>query len=46
MTPIAAGPPGADAQPARPPFRGNCPCLSGEQYGECCGRFHDGLAEA
>lgn len=46
MTPPAAGPPGADSQPARAPFSGNCPCLSGEQYGECCGRFHDGLAEA
>ncbi|WP_433613090.1 YchJ family protein [Prescottella agglutinans] len=19
-----------------------CPCLSGEQYGQCCGRFHGG----
>ena len=24
----------------------NCPCLSGEQYGQCCGRFHRGAAEA
>jgi len=24
----------------------NCPCLSGDQYGECCGRFHAGTAEA
>ena len=24
----------------------NCPCLSGEQYGQCCGRFHRGEAEA
>ncbi|QBJ94587.1 hypothetical protein ERC79_00335 [Rhodococcus sp. ABRD24] len=23
-----------------------CPCLSGEQYGQCCGRFHSGEAEA
>ncbi|BCN59077.1 YchJ family protein [Prescottella equi] len=23
-----------------------CPCLSGEQYGRCCGRFHSGTAEA
>lgn len=46
VTPPAAGPPGTDAQPARAPFRGNCPCLSGELYGECCGRFHDGLAQA
>jgi SEC-C motif-containing protein len=22
------------------PFSGNCPCLSGEQYTDCCGRFH------
>jgi SEC-C motif domain protein len=27
-------------------FSGNCPCLSGEQYGDCCGRFHRGEAEA
>lgn len=25
---------------------GNCMCLSGEQYGDCCGRFHSGAAEA
>lgn len=24
----------------------NCPCLSGETYSECCGRFHRGDAEA
>ncbi|MFJ5862081.1 YchJ family protein [Pseudarthrobacter sp. NPDC092439] len=24
----------------------NCPCLSGEQYGACCGRFHSGRAKA
>jgi SEC-C motif domain protein len=23
-----------------------CMCLSGEQYGQCCGRFHSGAAEA
>ncbi|WP_045731772.1 YchJ family protein [Pseudarthrobacter chlorophenolicus] len=23
-----------------------CPCLSGEQYASCCGRFHSGGAEA
>lgn len=23
-----------------------CPCLSGELYAECCGRFHGGDAEA
>ncbi|MBO1268295.1 YchJ family protein [Arthrobacter cavernae] len=25
---------------------GMCPCLSGEHYEECCGRFHRGDAEA
>lgn len=25
---------------------GNCPCLSGEQYADCCGRFHRGEADA
>lgn len=37
----APGPqhPGASCQ-------GNCPCLSGEQYGDCCGRYHRGEAEA
>ncbi|NSX38758.1 YchJ family protein [Pseudarthrobacter oxydans] len=24
----------------------NCLCLSGEQYGQCCGRFHRGVADA
>ncbi len=28
------------------PAAGNCPCLSGEQYSGCCGRFHRGDAEA
>jgi SEC-C motif-containing protein len=28
------------------PFSGNCPCLSGEQYADCCGRFHGDAAEA
>lgn len=23
-----------------------CPCLSGERYSDCCGRFHDGAADA
>ncbi|MCC3291885.1 MULTISPECIES: YchJ family protein [unclassified Arthrobacter] len=23
-----------------------CPCLSGETYGNCCGRFHSGAATA
>lgn len=26
--------------------RNNCACLSGEQYQDCCGRFHSGHAEA
>ena len=46
VTPPAAASTGADAQPEQPPFRGNCPCLSGEQYEDCCGRFHAGEAEA
>ncbi|HEY8296380.1 MAG TPA: YchJ family protein [Micrococcaceae bacterium] len=25
---------------------GRCPCLSGETYGACCGRFHRGDADA
>ncbi|UWX97843.1 YchJ family protein [Arthrobacter zhaoxinii] len=25
---------------------GRCPCLSGETYGNCCGRFHSGTAAA
>jgi len=32
--------------PENPLARGNCLCLSGEPYAECCGRFHDGGAEA
>ncbi|MFF2246723.1 YchJ family protein [Arthrobacter sp. NPDC058130] len=27
-------------------YEGNCPCLSGEQYAQCCGRYHRGDAEA
>ena len=46
MTPPAAANTAANAQPERPLFRGNCPCLSGEQYADCCGRFHSGEAEA
>jgi SEC-C motif domain protein len=30
----------------RESFSGSCPCLSGEQYVDCCGRFHGGSAEA
>ncbi|MBD7981609.1 YchJ family protein [Oerskovia sp. Sa2CUA9] len=26
------------------PDDARCPCLSGETYGACCGRFHTGLA--
>jgi len=36
----------AQPEPSRAPSEGNCPCLSGEQYGDCCGRFHRGDAEA
>ncbi|XAS67252.1 YchJ family protein [Micrococcaceae bacterium Sec5.7] len=28
------------------PYAGNCPCLSGEPYADCCGRFHSGDADA
>ncbi|MDN3905421.1 YchJ family protein [Arthrobacter sp. YD2] len=28
------------------PVSSRCPCLSGETYGECCGRFHAGRASA
>ncbi|MDQ0754887.1 YchJ family protein [Arthrobacter sp. B3I4] len=34
------------SQPAGIPYEGNCPCLSGEQYNDCCGRYHRGEAEA
>ena len=46
MTPAAADPSGTGRQAAQAPFVGNCPCLSGEQYAACCGRFHGGEAEA
>lgn len=46
MTHDAAGNSGPDSGPSPTPFQGNCPCLSGEQYGDCCGRFHRGGAEA
>ena len=42
----AAGNGGPDTGPSRTPLPGNCPCLSGEQYAGCCGRFHRGEAEA
>jgi SEC-C motif-containing protein len=42
----AAGNSGPDNGPSRTAFQGNCPCLSGEQYADCCGRFHRGEAEA
>ncbi|KRE82108.1 zinc-binding protein [Arthrobacter sp. Soil763] len=40
-----------EAQASTPPPPGiapeaRCPCLSGEQYGQCCARFHRGDAEA
>ena len=46
MTHDAAVNSGPDNGPSHPPFQGNCPCLSGEQYADCCGRFHRGEAEA
>ncbi|GAA2142028.1 YchJ family metal-binding protein [Arthrobacter humicola] len=54
MTHAAAADSNPDgASPANPggsraavPYEGNCPCLSGEQYADCCGRFHRGDAEA
>jgi SEC-C motif-containing protein len=42
----AAGNSGPDNGLSPTPFQGNCPCLSGEQYAHCCGRFHRGEAEA
>ncbi|MET3812025.1 YchJ family protein [Arthrobacter sp. UYEF3] len=36
----------ASSAPLGAPYEGNCPCLSGEQYADCCGRFHRGEAEA
>lgn len=36
----------ASSEPHDAPYQGNCPCLSGEQYGDCCGRFHRGDADA
>ncbi|MGY2744716.1 YchJ family protein [Arthrobacter sp. UYCu723] len=46
MTRPASTTPGPDAHRRRSTFEGNCPCLSGEQYSDCCGRFHRGEAEA
>ncbi|CAI3805102.1 YchJ family protein [Pseudarthrobacter sp. MM222] len=46
MTHAASPTPGPAVPPDRAPFEGNCPCLSGEQYGDCCGRFHRGEAQA
>lgn len=45
MTPPDTAPPGS-GQPGPAQFTDNCPCLSGEQYGLCCGRFHSGAAQA
>jgi SEC-C motif domain protein len=36
----------ASSEPHREPYQGHCPCLSGELYADCCGRFHRGEAEA
>ena len=46
MTHSAAGDSGPGSGPAPTPFQTHCPCLSGEPYGGCCGRFHRGEAEA
>ncbi|MET3919570.1 YchJ family protein [Arthrobacter sp. UYEF20] len=46
MTRPASTTPGPDAHRHRGTFEGNCPCLSGEQYGDCFARFHCGEAEA
>ncbi len=49
MTHPASNPPGSNARDHAAIDRNvdrNCPCLSGEQYGDCCGRFHRGDAEA
>lgn len=32
--------------PENPSTAGPCVCLSGETYADCCGRFHNGGAEA
>ena len=36
--------PAANTPPV--PAQGNCPCLSGDPYSDCCGRFHRGESEA
>ncbi|MCB5274158.1 hypothetical protein BJG92_01685 [Arthrobacter sp. SO5] len=46
MTHAAAPTPEPNHQRDGAAYQGNCPCLSGEQYGDCCGRFHHGDAEA
>lgn len=46
MSPAASSSPGPVGTPDRVPFEGRCPCLSGEQYGDCCGPFHRGEAQA
>lgn len=46
MSPAASSSPGPVGTPGRVPFEGSCPCLSGEQYGDCCGPFHRGEAQA
>jgi len=37
---------GADNKRVQISVDDRCPCLSGETYGECCGRFHSGEAFA
>lgn len=46
MTHPASSTPGPQATPDPDAIEGRCPCLSGEQYRDCCGRFHRGEAEA
>jgi SEC-C motif-containing protein len=41
-TPAPAGTGADEAGAAAPTVSGNCPCLSGLAYNECCGRFHRG----
>lgn len=44
MTHAAAAEP--NGRPVRRADPGACPCLSGEPYDGCCGRFHGGTAQA
>lgn len=46
MTPAPAPTPEPNPPRDGAAYQGNCPCLSGEQYSDCCGRFHRRDAEA